>query len=83
VFAGLTPDLLAENRQWLRGSGAIDATDTHPVLSVLCRSYPAPHDPAWSTDRRPAHVFRRSATAGGLRRDMCADYPAHRSSGTL
>jgi 4-carboxymuconolactone decarboxylase len=34
-------------------------------------------------DRRSAHVFRRSATAGGLRRDMCADYPAHRPSGTL
>jgi hypothetical protein len=25
LFAGLTPDLLAENRQWLRDSGAIDA----------------------------------------------------------
>src|SRR5271154_3572016 len=32
VFAGLTPDLLAENRQWLRDSGAIDATDT----LILC-----------------------------------------------
>ena len=26
-FAGLTPDLLAENRQWLRDSGAIGAND--------------------------------------------------------
>ena len=31
-LAGLTPDLLAENRQWLRDSGAIDATDT----LILC-----------------------------------------------
>jgi hypothetical protein len=32
LFAGLTPDLLAENRQWLRDSGAIDDTDT----LILC-----------------------------------------------
>jgi hypothetical protein len=32
MFAGLTPDLLAENRQWLRDSGAIDAADT----LILC-----------------------------------------------
>src|ERR1700727_334315 len=32
MFAGLTPDLLAENRQWLRASGAMDATDT----LILC-----------------------------------------------
>src|ERR1700722_20224248 len=31
-LAGLTLDLLAENRQWLRDSGAIDATDS----LILC-----------------------------------------------
>jgi len=35
-LAGLTPDLLAENRQWLRDSGAIDATDT---LILCLQSY--------------------------------------------
>jgi hypothetical protein len=32
LFAGLTPDLLAENRRWLRDSVAIDATD----MLILC-----------------------------------------------
>src|SRR3984885_1188357 len=36
VFAGLAPDLLAENRQWLRDSGAMDATDT---LIMCFQSY--------------------------------------------
>src|SRR5258708_26848950 len=45
VFAGLTPDLLAEDRQWLRDSGSVDATDT----LILCfQSYVV---------RTPAHTI--------------------------
>jgi hypothetical protein len=35
LFAGLTPDLLAENRQWLRDSGAIDARSNGGVVQTL------------------------------------------------
>jgi len=64
VFAGLTPDLLAENRQWLRDSGAIDATDTlilcfqsyvvrtphHTILIDSCigNDKPRPQRPKWN-----------------------------------
>jgi hypothetical protein len=38
LFAGLTPDLLAENRRWLRDSVAIRRhRHADPVLSVLRR----------------------------------------------
>jgi hypothetical protein len=43
IFAGLTPDLLAENRQWLRDSGAMmDATDTL-ILCFQCYVVRSPH----------------------------------------
>src|ERR1700720_3522249 len=64
VFAGLTPDLLAENRQWLRDSGSIDATDTlilcfqsyvvrtphHTILIDSCigNDKPRPLRPKWN-----------------------------------
>src|SRR5258708_8016227 len=42
LFAGLTPDLLAENPQWLRDSGAIDAIDTL-ILSFQSYVVRTPH----------------------------------------
>jgi len=32
LLPALTPDLLAENRSWMQGAGAIDAKDVLPVL---------------------------------------------------
>src|ERR1700761_241550 len=64
MFAGLTPELLAENRQWLRDSGAMDATDTlilcfqsyvvrtphHTILIDSCigNDKPRPQRPKWN-----------------------------------
>ena len=51
LFAGLTPDLLAENRQWLRDSGAIDATDT----LILCFQSYVVH--LWGQCSKPKHTL--------------------------
>src|ERR1700761_430845 len=79
VFAGLTPDLLAENRPWLRDSGAIDATDTlilcfqsyivrtphHTILIDSCigNDKPRPQRPKWN-QKTDGNYMRALKAAG-------------------
>jgi glyoxylase-like metal-dependent hydrolase (beta-lactamase superfamily II) len=80
LFAGLTPDLLAENRQWLRDSGAIDATDTlilcfqsyvvrtphHTILIDSCigNDKPRPQRPKWN--QKTDDTYMRALKAAGF-----------------
>ena len=80
LFAGLTPDLLAENRRWLRDSGAIDATDTlilcfqsyavrtphHTILIDSCigNDKPRPQRPKWN--HKTDDTCTRALTAAGF-----------------
>src|SRR6202795_550613 len=80
LFAGLTPDLLAANRQWLRDSGAIDATDTrimcfqsyvvrtphHPILidSRIVNDKPRPQRPKWN--QKTDDTYMRALKAAGF-----------------
>jgi glyoxylase-like metal-dependent hydrolase (beta-lactamase superfamily II) len=79
-LAGLTPDLLAENRQWLRDSGAIDATDTlilcfqsyvvrtpdHTILIDSCigNDKPRPQRPKWN--QKTDDTYMRALKAAGF-----------------
>jgi Metallo-beta-lactamase superfamily len=80
LSAGLTPDLLAENRQWLRDSGAIDATDTlilcfqsyvvrtphHMILIDSCigNDKPRPQRPKWN--QKTDDTYMRALKAAGF-----------------
>jgi hypothetical protein len=80
LFAGLTPDLLADNRQWLRDSGAIDATDTlilcfqsyvvrtphHTILIDSCirNDKPRPQRPKWN--QKTDDIYMRALKAAGF-----------------
>src|SRR6202051_1437749 len=79
-LAGLTPDLLAENRQWLRDSGAIDASDTlilcfqsyvvvprnHTILIDSCigNDKPRPQRPKWN--QKTDDTYMRALAASGF-----------------
>src|SRR6202051_4387785 len=79
-LAGLTPDLLAENRQGLRDSGAIDASDTlilffhsyfvvprnHTILIDSCigNDKPRPQRPKWN--QKTDDTYMRALKAAGF-----------------
>jgi hypothetical protein len=80
LFAGLTSDLLAENRQWLRDSEAIDTTDTlilcfqsyvvrtphHtiPIDSCIGNDKPRPQRPKWN--QKTDDTYMRALKAAGF-----------------
>src|ERR1700737_3057289 len=80
VFAGLTPDLLAENRRGLGDSGAIDATDTlilcfqsyvvrtphHTILIDSCigNDKPRPQRPKWNM--KTDYTYMRALGVAGF-----------------
>src|SRR6201996_8101523 len=80
MFAGLTPELLAENRQWLRDSGAMDATDTlilcfqsylirtphHTILIDSCIGNDKPRPGAANWNMKTDNTYMSGLTAAGV-----------------
>jgi glyoxylase-like metal-dependent hydrolase (beta-lactamase superfamily II) len=80
LFASLPPDLLAQNRDWLRKAGAIDDNDTlilcfqsyvvrtphHTILIDSCigNDKPRPGRPKW--DKKTDDTYMRGLKAAGL-----------------
>jgi metallo-beta-lactamase superfamily protein len=80
LFPALTPDLLAENRQWMRQSGALDAEDVlilcfqsyvvktphHTILIDSCigNDKPRPLRPKWNM--KTDETYMRALTSAGF-----------------
>ena len=62
VLPGLTPELLAEHRSWMREAGALDESD---VLILCFQSYVVRKAATVSSTSHPPWLRSSSAKAGG------------------